>query len=300
MKLGIIRKISFTIIVAIILFALNVQNISAQKALNEFSIYGSGGVAAFLSQPKLKGNSSIGYCGDAGIGFTGFFSSNWGILTGAGFGFFNAKNKANSLLFILPNQKDCGYFYDLHTTLTDYSEIHKSFFVSIPLMLQYQTKLNQSLFWKKDNKIGFYLMAGMKAVFLFHYHFESELASYNNAAYYPEFNNWIYTLPMLGLGTFNGYTNNVKLGFGVMAMVALETGMKYRVGKNSFLYTGIFFDYGLNDPTKKYRLLNNHNLSKQPKETAPLDFAYHINLMEIGAKLRLSFFWKKTALPCPY
>jgi hypothetical protein len=128
---------------------MNFHNGWAQKPKNELSICGGGGFYAFCPQPLVKGYSSKGFGGDAGMGYTTFFSPNWGLHTGLEFGFFNVKNKVNHLSLISPEQEDCeGYHYDLHTTLKDYYENHKSFFLSIPLMLQYQTQMKQSYFWK--------------------------------------------------------------------------------------------------------------------------------------------------------
>jgi hypothetical protein len=42
----------------------------------------AGGFAAFCFQPMQKNASSMGYGGDAGLGFTGFITPNWGIHTG--------------------------------------------------------------------------------------------------------------------------------------------------------------------------------------------------------------------------
>ena len=85
----------------------------------------------------IKNNSSMGFGGDAGVGYTAFFNQNWGIHIDAGLGFFNVKNKIDDFLFITPDQKDCeDYLFDLHTTLHDYQETHKAIFLTVPLMLQ--------------------------------------------------------------------------------------------------------------------------------------------------------------------
>lgn len=296
-----IRKINFPVLIILLLFVSNVLYVSAQKPENEFSIYCAGGFAAFSYTPMIKNASSMGYGGDIGGGFTGYISSSWGIHFDVGLGFFNVKNRVSSFAFITPDQEDCEkYHYDLHTTLNEYKETHKAFFVSVPLMLQFQTKMNQSLNWKNDKKVGYYAMAGFKAQFQFNYNYISEFASSNNAAYYPEFDSWITSslpnwptsLPILGLGTFDGNSASGKLKFGILVMFALETGAKLRIGKNAFLYTGVYFDCGLYDPNRKIRYIN-YTTPENLTELTLLKFADRINLMVVGIKLRLAF-WKNS------
>jgi hypothetical protein len=149
--------------------------------------------------------------------------------------------------------------------------------------------------------MGFYALAGVKALLQFKYDYTCELPSINNTAYYPEFDNWIYSLPILGLGDFRGNITNGKLNFGFMAMFAFETGIKWRVGKNAFLYTGIFYDCGLNEPTKKARSpYNNDIIFEKSDENTLLSFADRLHLMAVGLKLRLAFFKVQTCIPCSY
>ena len=285
-------------IVIFLLFVLSLLRVTAQKQEYEFSIYAGGGFAAFCFQPIIKNASSMGYEGDAGVGFTGFISPNWGIHTGVGFGFFNIKNKVNNFPFITQNHDICGYLSDLHTTITDYKETHKTIFLNLPLMLQFQTKMKQSGNWKKGKKVDYYAMTGVKVLFLFNYHYTSEIASLDNKAYFPEFNNWITSLPSEGLGSFNGNNATGKLKSGILAMFAFETGAKWRIGEKLFLYTGVYFDCGLHDFTKKYR--SSYTSPEQLKELTLLNFTNRMNVMIVGIKLRLSINSKKKGCSCNY
>jgi hypothetical protein len=282
--------LSYCLFVQIISFALGVLNTSAQKPQNEFSICGGGGLAVFCPQPVSKGFSSMGYASNAGAGFTGFFSPRFGIHTGVEVGFFDVRNSINHFMSVT-KKDDCG-FYDLHTTVKDYKETHKALFLSIPLMFQFQTKMGYSFNWKKNKKVGYYLMAGAKAQFLINYSYTSQIASFSNAAYYPEFDNWVHSNPILGLGVFNNISATGKLKFGILALTSAETGAKWRIGKNIFLYTGLYFDYGLNEPTQKSRNMSDNfiiSLSEEFKNETLLKFTDRINLMTVGIKLRLAF-----------
>jgi len=287
-KKKILLSLALTLLKTLIVFS--VLSASAQKPQNEFSISIGGGLKFFSPQPMMKGFSSVGYRCDAGVGFTGFFSPLFGIHTGVEVGFFEVKNSINHFISII-KKDECG-FYDLHTTLKGFKETHKAFFFSIPLMFQFQTKMGNSLNWKQNNKVGYYLMAGAKAQFLFNYDYISEIASFNNAAFYPEFDNWVHSDPILGLGVLEDISTSGKLKFGILPMLAAETGTKWRIGRNIYLYTGIYFDYALTEPTRKNRTIPDSFfliLSEKFYNDTLLKFADKIEIMSVGLKIRLVF-----------
>jgi len=295
-----IQKINLITKQILLLFALGTLTVNGQKLSNEFTVYGGGGLATYIFRPIIENLSSMGYEGDAGVGFTKFFSQKWGIHTGAGLGFFNVKNQLyNNFNFITPDQKDCeDNLFDLHTTLYHYKETHKAFFVTVPLMLQFQTNMNQSINSNKNEKVGYYVMAGVKAYFPFNYYYTSEIESFNNAAYYQQFDNWIYCLPILGLGAFDGNRVTEKLKFDVLPFFAIETGTKWRI-KSGYLYTGVYFDYSLYDPTRKNRVPYNEYIHPEQFENFTLlKFTNKMNLMAAGIHLRLTF--SRTQNICSY
>ena len=273
-----------------LLIVFNVLCAFAQKPQNEFSINIGGGLKFFCPQPLMKGFSSVGYGYDAGVGFTGFFSPRFGIHTGVEVGFFEVNKSINH--FIFTTKKDnCG-FYDLHTTLNNYKETHKAISLSIPLMFQFQTKMGNLLKWRKNNKVGYYLMAGAKAQLLINYDYTSEIASFNNAAYYPEFDNWVHSYPILGLGVLEDISTSGKLKFGILPILAAETGTKWRIGRTIFLYTGIYFDYGLLEPTRKKRTNPDSFfliLSEKVNIESLVKYADKIEILSVGLRIRLVF-----------
>jgi hypothetical protein len=56
-----------------------------------------------------------------------------------------------------------------------------------------------------------------------------------------------------------------------------------------FLYTGMFFDYGLNDPTKKNRKSPSDYTDPTINDMQLLQFSDRIHLFTFGIKLRLAF-----------
>jgi hypothetical protein len=242
------------------------------------------------NKPGFKVNSSLGFSSDFGIGFTGFFSRQVGIHTSVGFGLFNVKSKMN-LYYITPDFKDrFGYVYDLHTQLLDYTEIHKAMFVTIPVMLQFQTKQKQYWDWTRSQKAGFYALGGVKVNLLFNNRYEAGVDQLFNAGYFPKEDNWQATQTFAGLGYYDGINTEGKLDFGVMVLFACETGVKWRIDNNIFVYTGVFFDCALNDPTKEKRQpYGNFTAPEYLPDLTLLKFSERVNFMAVGIKLRFAF-----------
>jgi len=297
----------------LILFVISTLQVSAQKNAKEFSIYGGGGASLFLFTPPVPTASSIGYHADLGFGFTHFFSQTVGFHIGAGFGLNNINAKVGQLIIFTPKLSGIpdylsfeGYEGDLHTTLYNYTENHQTMFVSIPVMFQFQTKQKQQLFnWRQGKRAYFYAMTGVKMLILLDQKYEAAVKSLNNLVYFPELDNWAGTQTFAGLGTFNnngkGYNANGTLGVGILAVFAFETGVKWRIGEKLYLYTGIYLDCGLNDPTKNSRQpLNNYYSEKLLSDLALLAFTDRINLMGAGIKLRLAFYQPPKREPCHY
>jgi hypothetical protein len=281
-----------------LLFVLSSLHLMAQRASPEFSIHAGGGISTLTFQPFVKGNSSVGFFSDIGGGFTGFFTHQIGIHVGAGLGMFSVKTNVKEVHSFTSGMYDHmeDKIYDLTATLLGYSEIHKSMFVNIPIMLQFQTKQKQYWNWRQSRKAGFYAMGGIKIHFLFNNKYESSVDSVRNLAYYTEYGGWAGTQLFKGFGTFpgNNTKNEGKLEFVVMATFSIETGVKWRIDKNAFLYTGVFLDCSLNDPNK----LNRMPYENDPSAIQPNTDISSIQLLKVsngsmliftGIKLRFAF-----------
>jgi len=271
-----------------------------QKAPHEFSINAAAGVSTYAFSPKPKKSSSVGFSSDFGIGFTGFFTQQLGVHVGAGFGLCNVKSTVRELKAVSLHLRDEDFtdtryeFYDLHTTLNKYNDIHKTLYITIPVMLHFQTVQKQYWSWKNTQKAGFYAMGGFKVMFLVDNKYETRVPTIHNAAFYPEMNNWAGTQEFKGFGTFDGNTVKGKLDFAVMATFSLEAGVKWRIENNMFFYTGVFFDCGLNDPIKDSRksygdFKSALDAAKFRDEVPVLKYANRANLMTVGVKLHFAF-----------
>ena len=293
-----------TLIVTLVV-AMNSLHISAQ-AIHEFSVYGSSGLSTLRYQLSM-GDRSGGFGGDFGAGYTylilreravetGTVShQQWGIHTGIGLGFYNAKAKLNNQTAITKGLNDGELFFsnfDLYSTISGYKETQKAILLNIPVMAQYQ--LDQ-----------YYFMGGFKFGIPLSGKYKSKGATLTNKAYYPELGSWATTQEFRGYGTFTGMNSNGKIDLGVSTMFSLESGMMWRIDDNFSLYTGAYFDYGLNNVVKgKKNQFVNYNTynptdfttnsvlsssySDDSKPTA-IAFTDKVNTMAVGIKVRLTF-----------
>jgi hypothetical protein len=150
------------ILLIIAIVCSGISSVLAQKTSPEFSVFGSSGYSFFGYTPSIAGTTSSGYYGDFGLGITAFFSQQFGFHIGAAFGLYNVKGSVAAIKHITPNLYDIDalQYYDVHTTLSNYSEIQNTIFMSIPIMFQFQTKMNQNM--RKKTSIAFFVMGGVK------------------------------------------------------------------------------------------------------------------------------------------
>jgi len=289
------------------------------KTLHEFSIFGGGGWSSHRFYPSMKEVSSTGFSADIGGGFTGFFNQNVGFHLGGSLVWYNVKSTFDSLQSItlsagkeyLPYPPyETTYWYDLHTTFYNYKETHKMFCLTIPLMLHFQSGQYQS--WNRRADIGkiFYAMTGFKVNVIVKNTHEMTMTKVKNLGYFPDTENWVGTQRFAGFGTANcKNSGSGSLDFDVMAMLALEAGMKWRIDDAVYLYTGIYFDYGLNDPAKDARksMEDYDTYTKMRstfgdidiKDVPPLSVSDRVNLMTVGVKLRIAFIRNSSPYDCP-
>ena len=312
-----------------ILLTLSALSASA-KAPYEISVYGGGGYSflkfrpytdkvpvpvqndlqqppVIYQRPSVNGASSSGASGDLGIGFTGFVSPQVGLHVGLGLGISNIGVKVNTIHNFAADMEDeknldengNPYIFDLYTTISDYRETHRTFCLSIPLLIQFQSRQNQSWSRKADLAQGFYVMTGIKLNVLFNSTYESKSSTLDNTAYYYKLNNWANSQNFAGLGHFKGKSAEGDFGY-IHTLFTFEAGMKWRIADNMFLYTGAYFDYGLNDPSKSIRTsIADNNYIDENTDYSLLEFSSQTNMMTFGIKVRVAFIKYSSQLSCP-
>ena len=302
------KKISKTII--LLLFAINAMcvSVSAQmriKSSTEFSIYGGGGYSFFhykSVRSGVHGISSGGFGANFGASFTGFFNENLGYNIGLGFGMNGVKILVDSITFITPDFDNASSLYgkdqpyDLCTTLSGYKEKQNIYFLTIPVMLHFQTTPATSQ--KSEIRKSFYAMVGAKLNILIKSQYTAEVKELKNVAYFTQLGNWAGTQKFAGLGRFKGNSSNGKF-VSIMPVFTFETGIKWYSSNKMNYYIGAYFDCGLSEPTKNDRKpVNNYISAERLADLSLLQFYNKSFLMEFGVKLRLAFLYYPKCMPC--
>ena len=288
------------------------------KQPKEFSVYAGGGTSFFYYKPMLLdsvyGTSSKGMGGDLGVSFTGFVSDYVGFHVGLGFGLYNVQAKVDSLFGITHGLRDWEanpnevYGIDLYSGWYNYEEKYKMFFLSIPVMVQFQSRHENSWRRKSSLEAGFYAMTGIKMNILLNSQYDAKVGKLENKAHFLDLDNWANTQEFAGLGRFKGNKAQGQLGY-ILPVYVLETGVKWYLSNDLVLYTGAYFEYALNDPTKEDRKAADDYFTQESfdalkktrtiPEFSPLKFSDNMHLMSLGLKLRLTFIKTSNPLACP-
>jgi hypothetical protein len=134
-------------------------------------------------------------------------------------------------------------------------------------------------------------MAGVKIGLPLSCNYEASGGTITNEAYYPDYNNWLTDQQFAGYGKFENVNSEGDPKYSISVAAALETGVKWNLGKILALYTGVYFDYGLtniaskSDPFVHY---NNSNPAEFTVNSALASAGDKVNVMAVGVKLRLA------------
>jgi len=260
---------------------------------HEVSVYGGGGLST-LKYETTTGEQKNGLGSLLGVGYTYFFKEKIGFVTGAELAIYNAKINLDDLSINYMTRDYDGDSFEFRSKVNDYEEKQNTMFVNIPLMLQYQIGEENNLYIAAGGKIGFFLGGTYK----------TDKSIIKNSGYYED-EDYEYTeQEFLGFGTFKDRNANDDIKFKMTFMLSAETGMKWKLKDDLYLYTGIYIDYGLNNIQKK----DNEKPFVEYNPTSPKDFiinsalashynkdnksevvADKVNLMAIGVKIKLAF-----------
>jgi hypothetical protein len=266
--------------IIILLFVVMSGLLVSAQITHEISVQGGGGLST-LNYKLKSGKHQLGGGGEFGVGYACFFTKTVGIRIGFDLAFYNSKAQPTSgVIIVTPGLIDSeGDRFDMHTTLSHYSESQKAMFLNIPVMAQFQTK-------------KFYVMGGVKIGVPLNCKFSISDATLINKGYYPELTNELTMPAFAGYGTFTDINTEGKFPLQVSAALALETGIKWEIGKHFALYAGIYFDYGLNNIVKQEGPFMNYSSSEPANFTTNSALPFitdKVNVMAFGVKMRFAF-----------
>ena len=281
-----------------------------QEAVHEYSAHIGGGLGSLRYDLPI-GSRSGGVGFDFGVGYTLFLRNSaavetgtirhtqLGIHTGLGIALYGAKTALNGETIVTENLTDRDYdpnasfevnqaaLFHLHSKVRDFEETQRLTLLTIPIMAQYEID-------------RYYFMGGFRfGVPIGGKYYSNNGATIDNAAdYYHLGGDFAKEPQFVGLG--DGFalekTNDV-LKFDVSVILSLEAGVKWRINENISVYTGAYFDYGLNNAAKnfahepfvKYEPKNDYNVEKFTANSILSTYQKRVNVMAVGVKVRVGY-----------
>jgi len=135
------------------------------------------------------------------------------------------------------------------------------------------------------------MMGGFKLDIPISAKYSTDEMTLTNEAFYKSYDNKAKDQIFAGCGTFS-QSYNGSLNFNPSLLLALETGMQWRLGTVYSMFVGVYFDYGLSNSLKdsqktyiKYDRDNPRGFSTNSVVSLETD---PVKLMAVGLKLRLS------------
>lgn len=218
------------------------QIMAQEQAKHELSVSGGLGLSS-LKYDVSKGDHNQKLGGLLGIGYSYFFDERFSLNTGLEITLYNAEAKLNSFTDTYRATDTEGDFL-FNTSVSDYKEKQRSVYMNIPIMVQYQHPVLE------EHK--FYVAAGGKIGIPLSGSYKTSGANFETTGTYDKLGEGSIISDLSGLGfyEFTGKKVNEDLDYLVSFMLSLETGMKWVLSPSMSLYTGVYFDYGLNDIRK--------------------------------------------------
>lgn len=260
---------------------------------HEFMVYGAGGMSSLsFKSDQMDVNKGIG--GQFGVGYNLFFTGNFGIGIGAEISLYNSKSVMDLLTDKYMTVDKTNEEFEFRSKVYNYQEKQHATYIHIPLMLNFQSTGATRVYFGAGIKIG--LPVGGQ--------YKTDGATIANSGYYAYENVEYTTQEFMGFGSFTGKDTKGDLEFKTAYLAAAELGVKLRLYDGLSLYTGLYFEYGLNnilkgDATDKfieYNAVNPSDFRTNSVLTSQFNlngtqtaFVEKVNLLSIGVKIKLAF-----------
>ena len=228
----------------IAILLLSTVSIKAQ----EINVKINGGPSGILYDSNL-GDGKLKFGGGIGVGYTYFFSSHWGIMTGIDAMYnqnsFELKNENTISTYEVDDQTSA---FEYQVTPTNYKEDQHFISVAVPLMMQYRTSI--------ASQTQLYFGFGGKILFPRKQTAKASASELQLSGYYPDMNLLIDDLPSHGFGKVTNWQDKTTVSLDPNFLLSVETGLTFKLKEKMQLYTGIYLDYGLTEIAKENANLN--------------------------------------------
>jgi hypothetical protein len=246
---------------------------------HEFSIHAGGGMSS-LSYKFAAGKTEGGIGGGAGVGYTCNINDNFGIATGLGFALYGAKITSDAF----SDQYDTQDLRFTYSIAGGYEEKQSATLLTIPVMAQYRAPFG-------NGSMSFYAAGGVKLGLPLSA--KATITSNTATSGYYSYENQTYeNLPQHGfVNEMEGDMIKTDIDLGLATILSLEAGLHFSLSETTGLYTGLFFDYGLNNIQKSS---DKHIIEYQPsqfryKSVLNTGMVDKINLTSVGIKIKIAF-----------
>jgi hypothetical protein len=263
---------------------------------HELSVYSTGGFSTIQYTLLNSGKKSSSGGGGAGLGYTFNINPSLGIVTGLEMTTYGAEASFDNV----SGDYEAGTGKNLlkfSYALKNYKERQSLTLFSIPVMARYSLPLGGG------GSTKFYVSGGFKFGFPVSAKADISSGSATTDGYFADESVTYAILPTHGFASnisLPETESDIELGFSTS--ISLETGVSFSLTDRIGLYTGLYFDYGLNNIQK---VNDKHLLEYDLKHLSEYDvanerpFLYNsvlnsgltdrINLLSIGLKVRIGF-----------
>lgn len=264
----------------------------AQQTFHEIDVHGGGGIST-LSYKLHYGSQTPGYGGAVGLGYTYFFSNNFGLGLGLDMALYSASASLADRSLTFDTHDMDGAPITITSTIRSYTETQQLTYFHVPLHLQFQCGGKHKFYAQLNlaSKLGIPFSATYST---------SNVVIHNNGQYpggYASFGDNIEVARADGIGTFTDKNiSNGKLELDITYTLAAELGAKWQLADSWSLYTGVYADYSVTDIRKNER--SNFILPADGRMTdqfstssvlATQGFVDKAQLMAAGLKVRVAF-----------
>lgn len=241
-------KLHKSLLIGIICFIPALLNAQIKQ---EIGVYLGGGLSS-LNYKNVSTDFSdrLGFMG--GFSYNYFITNNWSLKSGLELSYYHAKADLNSIEGSVDAIDDEKESFKYQYTIGGYNETQKAYLINIPVMASFQTN-------RSNATTNLYVSGGFKLGLPISSKYKSNMSSITTKGYYPK-NNVTYTdFIFRGIGSFSDINSNGNLKTNLQVLASLEFGIKNKIGDKLYLYSGLYFDYGLNSLTKKDKTLIQYN-----------------------------------------
>lgn len=233
-------KIKYCLLIASVLL-MSSQMINGQETVHELTISIGGGMSTLKNKTTEHVRDKKNPLGvNAGIGYTYYLSSNWGIQTGLEYAMYSSKMKIYGLEGSYETKDNEGDRLQYNYKVDGLEEKQNVGYLQIPIMAHFQMPI--------ADLSKFYASAGAKIGLPVKKSFEH--TGFVTSGYYPDLNATIHDIGSQGFGDFKNYKTEGDLSLKTLFMISVEAGMKWQLMESLDLHTGVYFEQALNNVNK--------------------------------------------------